>query len=279
MKEINNYQQDLGTTLERRASSYFLNVAKHAIPIIGAIWVTNNINYAYPTSVKDNVVMPTLEETVLVQELIGEKRQQVQLPTVKLPTLQELVQINPLIEGKYQATSKYAAAIESAEKKHGIPTGLYAGLIMRESGGSPRAVSRVGAAGLSQLMPATAKELGAKVLYGSGNLLVKSTGYGDSLSALVDRHKSIKELANQDERFNPEKNIRWGARYLKQLYNQLGDWNKALAAYEVGVNSKHVHKRSRYYKAVREYQEYWNGRNRRLPEFAYTSGDTVATKL
>ena len=64
----NTDQQDLETTTKKSISSYFWNIAKHAIPIIGTIWVTNNINCAYPTSVKDNVVMPTLEETVLVQE-------------------------------------------------------------------------------------------------------------------------------------------------------------------------------------------------------------------
>jgi len=275
MQKKNTDQRDLETTTKKSVSSYLWNVAKHAIPIIGAIWVTNNINYAYPTSVKDNVVMPTLEETVLVQE---EKPVEEKRPQVQLPTLQELVQINPLIEGKYIETSRYAESIKSTEKKYSIPTGLYAGLIMRESGGEKRAVSRVGAAGLSQLMPITAKELGAKVWYGSNKLPVKSTGYGDSLSALVDKHKKTEELTKMDERFIPKRSIDLGAKYFKRLYDQFGDWDKALNAYHRGPNRKHIPTNSKYSQAVREYQEYWNGRNRSKQELAYSPGNT-ASKL
>ena len=189
------------------------------------------------------------------------------------------MQIDPLIEGKYLKTLKYAADINSAEKEYGIPSGLLAGLVMHESGGNPRAVSRVGAGGLTQLMPATAKELGAKVWwYGSEDKLpVKSVAYGDSLSALVKMYKkNSKELAKMDERFNPRKNIYEGAEYFRRLYNQLGDWDLALKAYNVGPNHKKFHRiNSGYPKTARRYQEYWNGRNnRRLPEFAYSSSNT-----
>ena len=50
-----------------------------------------------------------------------------------------------------------------AARRHGIPPHIFLGLVSQESSWNPRAVSRVGARGLGQLMPETAAELG---LYG-----------------------------------------------------------------------------------------------------------------
>ncbi|MCM1338002.1 MAG: LysM peptidoglycan-binding domain-containing protein [Candidatus Amulumruptor caecigallinarius] len=88
-------------------------------------------------------------------------------------------------------------------EKEGMPTELqYLPII--ESALKPNAVSRVGAAGLWQFMPATARGLGMEV-----NSLV-------------------------DERRDPRSSSRNAARYLKELYGIYGDWSLAIAAYNCG---------------------------------------------
>ena len=72
-----------------------------------------------------------------------------------------------------------------------------------ESGFNSRAESPAGAAGMFQLMPATAKSLGMS-------------------------------LRPEDERYQPEAEAQATARYLRALYKQFGDWRLAVAAYNCG---------------------------------------------
>lgn len=87
--------------------------------------------------------------------------------------------------------------------RYQVDPALVSAIIMAESEYNPRAVSRRGARGLMQLMPATAEELGVEDI------------------------------------FNPQQNIDGGVRYFKQLVNRFdGDIILALAAYNAG--SRHV---------------------------------------
>ncbi|MGD9644021.1 MAG: lytic transglycosylase domain-containing protein [Elusimicrobiales bacterium] len=94
------------------------------------------------------------------------------------------------------------AAIESlarsVARRYGIPENLFVSLVWHESGFNPRAVSRAGAMGLTQLMPATARALGVR------------------------------------NPFDPVENLEGGARYLRQQYERFGRWDLALAAYNAG---------------------------------------------
>lgn len=92
----------------------------------------------------------------------------------------------------------YLPHVYAAEAQFGLPTGLLDALIWTESRYNPFAVSKAGAAGLGQLMPGTAKELG---------------------------------VAN---RFDPLANLAGAARYLRQMLDRFGVVHLALAAYNAG---------------------------------------------
>ncbi len=100
----------------------------------------------------------------------------------------------------------FAALIHQVSASEGIDGRLMAALIWTESSFRPNAVSRVGAAGLSQLMPATARGLGLRV---------------DS---------------TVDQRFDPEANVRAGARYLRRQIVNFGSVELGLAAYNAGAS-------------------------------------------
>ena len=97
----------------------------------------------------------------------------------------------------------YVPIFEEALEAYQIPLELkYLPVI--ESALNPKAVSRVGAGGLWQFMPATGKQ------------------YGLNINSLVD------------ERRDPVKASYAAARLLKDLYKIFGDWNLVIAAYNCG---------------------------------------------
>ena len=108
----------------------------------------------------------------------------------------------------------YFNLIENILDQYGLPKELkYLAVI--ESNLKSSAVSRVGAKGPWQLMPQTARDLGLKV------------------------------NRNVDERKNYVKSTRAAALYLRDLYNQLGDWLLVIAAYNTGTaNVMHAIHRS-----------------------------------
>ena len=105
----------------------------------------------------------------------------------------------------FQHAGRYKAMIQRVMAEEGVPQDLIY-LAVAESGFNPRAVNRRSkAGGMWQFMP-------------HGN-------YGLARNAYVD------------ERFDPEKSTRAYARYMKFIYDQLGDWYLSMAGYDWGAGN------------------------------------------
>ncbi len=117
-----------------------------------------------------------------------------------------------------RAISKKGSTYRAVQiaKQYGIELELLLALVYVESSFNPQAISRNGAAGLMQLMPATAQGLGLKV-----------PNYKNKRKPTVD--------SRVDERFEPEKNLHAGLTYFSSLVEKYdGDYKLALGAYNVG---------------------------------------------
>lgn len=92
----------------------------------------------------------------------------------------------------------YQTLIDGAALEYGLDPKLLHALVATESAYRPDALSPAGAGGLTQLMPGTARELGVR------------------------------------DRYDPQENVRGGARYLAQQIVRFEDLRLALAAYNAG---------------------------------------------
>lgn len=99
-------------------------------------------------------------------------------------------------------TTPYDSYFADASRKYGVDYDLLRAVAKTESSFNPSAVSNVGAVGIMQLMPATAREVGVT------------------------------------DRYNAQQNINGGAQYLANLLERYnGDTEKALAAYNTGMGT------------------------------------------
>ncbi len=112
--------------------------------------------------------------------------------------------------------SKIDRLMRTAAAKQGLPVSLIKAVGKVESNFNQNAVSRAGAIGIMQIMPAAAKDMGG----------------------------------NPD---NLKDNIEEGAAYLKKMLNEFGDMKRALAAYNSGPSTVISYKGIPPYKETQNY--------------------------
>jgi hypothetical protein len=153
-------------------------VIAHAEPRV--IMMVGGVENDRPRASVVRDVMPDTEESVSLVLQFDE-------PRTGSSVKAQVMALLPLVE-----SAAYAAGVDSA---------LLMAVIDVESGGDPRALSKQGAAGLMQLMPATGQ------LYGA------------------------------TDPFDAQQNIVAGARFLRRLLTRFGNLDLALAAYNAGEDA------------------------------------------
>ena len=120
------------------------------------------------------------------------------LATPAVPSIKPLIKVEMTSKQK-NAENRYQSLILEAANRYKVEPEIIKAIIMAESGFNSKAVSKVGARGLMQLMPRTARSLGV------------------------------------EDSFKPAHNIDAGVRYFKHLLDQFdGEVKLALAAYNAG---------------------------------------------
>lgn len=123
--------------------------------------------------------------------------------------------------------NEFNTLMRAASEAAGIDCDYLKAIVFTESKNDPNAISPVGAVGLAQLMPCTAVEYG---------LEVNSDNYETKEGKCVNK-KTRDQKRDGDERFDPEKNLRASARYIKDLATDSltgGDFNLISAGYNGG---------------------------------------------
>jgi len=154
--------------------------------------VTRSVEAPTENSV-DEGISPSLAFKLVEHRVAG--------PPPSLPMRQAIpavVRTTSHLSATNRARTHVLAFIRAAEMRHALPLGLLEALVEVESAFQPGAISRAGAMGLSQLMPATARALG---------------------------------VLNP---FDARANVEGGARYLRAMLDRFGSIKLALAAYNAG---------------------------------------------
>jgi len=199
--------------------------------------------------------------------------------------------------------SRYVHIMEAVLEKYGdkgykIDPLLFFALMRRESNFDPLAVSSVGAAGLTQIMPRTAIDMGMKNIFvpkylseagayldrerrskakafaalnqideknglhhakRARELMQQSLAYGEKRELLYAQYRKDLLKNRTDERLDPSLALEYGFKYFSALMKeQKGDISLALSSYNAGPH------RVRQYKGIPPFEETVRFRNRVL---------------
>ena len=169
------------------------------------VWLASQLHAAELANLRNGFSLrhehhETLGETTRLYMSADPAAGYVDVPTAEIESFEPAPpETQPIVAAPAANASDLKTIIAAASTQHQIDADFIASVIAAESANNPHAVSRKGALGLMQLMPATAGKLGVK------------------------------------DSFDPADNVDGGVRYLRELlllYN--GDVAKALAAYNAG---------------------------------------------
>ncbi len=179
-----------------------------------------------PEPTPETTRFPSYTPTRTTQSAPKQAAPKQQTPVQAAPQKQVPQRQAPKPRGGYTNYEQQRTHVDGAAKRHGVDSALVRAIIQTESSWRPNARSGVGAMGLMQLMPKTAKWLGVKNAY------------------------------------DPAQNIEGGTKYIAQLIRQFGgDVSKALMAYNCGPGNV---KKGRIPAESRKYAQQVMARYRRL---------------
>jgi len=170
-----------------------LPAASGATGVASGTWTPTTIAATQPTLLQS---APVGQDGVSLTDILGSP------PVLRpghlpVPPHPDISMENDMRTWKTTAPPAIEPLIQAAATQHGVPLAGLRALLEQESAFDPHAVSPVGARGIAQFMPATARDFGI-------------------------------------DPFNPTQAIPAAAKYLRALYDKFGSWDKALAAYNWG---------------------------------------------
>jgi soluble lytic murein transglycosylase-like protein len=130
-------------------------------------------------------------------------------PTTEIANEEEndpFCNVSPSFPDKIQ---QWCNLIELNSNSYALDPNLIAAVMLQESGGNQDAYSSSGAVGLMQIMPRD----------------------GIAADFMCINGPCFSNRPGMDELFNPELNIEYGSRMLRNLFDKYGNWRDALKAY------------------------------------------------
>lgn len=189
---------------------YFIVVAVSTVILVRASGSIETSSAEH--GVADSLICKSVIELLLIDDFA--EIETINLGRMDLDDLAEFTDPNWISD----AEKLYYPIIIKNSKRYDVDPLLVKAVIMAESGFNPNAVSHVGAEGLMQLMPKTARYLGV------------------------------------EDSFNPEHNIQGGVKYIKRLLDRFnGDVQLALAAYNAGSQNVRKYKGIPPYPETKKY--------------------------
>jgi len=153
---------------------------------------------------KANIQQQYMNQEILNQ--ITEIKLRMQKNGLMIKGVQRIIDSIPDIYISSEESFRYAEEIISVADRYGIEPSKLTSVIFKESKFNPKAVSRVGAKGMGQIMPET--------------------------MAWICREWNM--TCGKNTLFDPIINIRMTGWYLDWLYKMIGDWGKTFAYYNGG---------------------------------------------